>query len=339
MADTKKIKKKIVDKNDDLNINTGVYIIITGKQNGNITLNINKTDDVEQEDKNKVITNIFRVHRVSEFFDFLTKHPLTVKAEVKNDSGVNYVFSADDYKKLILLARKQQKYYIDVDLPVDTPVVDFIPRQININRGNKIQKYSQSGELLKTYIGIREATRQESISDTTLKYAITHNTIYSGFRWLFLDRDLPDDTVQDIGESVKVNTPKNAFVAMLDIEKANIVQVFQNQKTAADARKLKSSSAIYQSIVRGNLSSGHYFQYYDDCSDELKNSYLERGGVLPETHVNKGVVIKQINHITGDIIKEFTSILEVQKHFQVSSKCIKKAIATGEVTKGFKWSY
>ena len=212
-------------------------------------------------------------------------------------------------------------------------------KHININRGSKIQKYSINGELLKTYIGIRDATRQESISDTKLKAAIENKTIYIGDRWLFLDRELPDDTVQEIGISVEINTPKNAFVAMLDIDKSKIVEVYQNQKEASIARQLKSSSAIYKSITNGNLSSGHYFQYFEDCSENLKQAFFERGGTLPKFYINKGIVVKQINHVTNEVVKEFPSILDVQKHFQVSSKTIKKAIKTGEVLKGFKWSY
>ena len=150
---------------------------------------------------------------------------------------------------------------------------------------------------------------------------------------------MDDATVQDIGESVKVNTPKNAFVAMLDIDKTRIVSVFQNQKEASIARKLKSSSAIYQSITRGNLSSGHYFKYYDDCSDDMKIAFINSGGIMPSPHVNKGVGVKQIDYMTGEVIKEYPSILDVQKTFQISSKCIKKAIATGEVIKGFKWEF
>lgn len=311
-------------------INSGVYFVTLAKNNGNTTLQICKTENIEEDNNNKVISNIFRVDRANEFYEFLLKYPLLIKS--LNSDG-NYVLCAEEFKKLIFLCNRQHKYYLN---SINTEEVLPI-KHININRGNKIQKYSEEGELLKTYIGIREATRQESISDTTLKNAIQNKSIYAGYRWMYLDRNLPDDTVQEIGESVRVNTPKNAFVAMLDIDKSRIVAVYQNQKSAAAARKLKSSSAIYQSIMRGNLSSGHYFKYYDDCSDELKHEFLNSGGTLPEMHINKGVSVKQIHHITGEILKEYPSILDVQKHFQISSKCIKKAIETGEIVKGYRW--
>lgn len=156
---------------------------------------------------------------------------------------------------------------------------------------------------------------------------------------MYLERNFPDDTVQEIGESVAVNKHKKSLIAMIDIDRTFIVTVFENQKAAGLARKLKSSSAIYQSIVKGNLCSGHYFQYYEDCPENLRNDYFNRmGGVLPDNS-NKGIVIKQVEHLTGEIIKEFPSIIDVQKQFQMSNKCIKKAIQTGEIVKGFKWEF
>jgi len=318
-------------KLDFSHIDSAVFFIIVGKINGSIQLQMYSTTDINTESQNKLISNIFRVNRAEEFLAFIEKHPIVIN---NKDEDGNYLFTTEEYKRLINLLKRQQGFYIDTYIPVS-----YIPKQININRGNKIQKYSETGELLKTYIGIRDATRLEAISDTNLKSAIKNKTIYAGYRWLYLDRDSDDNTVQEIGESVKVNTPKNAFVAMLDIDKTRIVNVYKNQKDAGLARKLKSSSAIYQSIVKGNLSSGHYFKYYEECSDELKAAFLENGGVLPEAHINKGVAIKQIDYITGELIKEYPSLLDVQKNFQISSKCIKKAIATGEVIKGFRWKY
>jgi hypothetical protein len=341
-----------------------LYFVLNSKKENILNISIETTEDIEYETNNKIIDKWFCVSRIDDFKTFLINHPL-----LKNQKET-YNISIQDYKQLIKITKKQHIFYIDSnDKPVCQPAGESVCqpagesvcqpagesvcqpagesvcqcqpviKHININRGSKIQKYSINGELLKTYIGIRDATRQESISDTKLKAAIENKTIYIGDRWLFLDRELPDDTVQEIGISVEINTPKNAFVAMLDIDKSKIVEVYQNQKEASIARQLKSSSAIYKSITNGNLSSGHYFQYFEDCSENLKQAFFERGGTLPKFYINKGIVVKQINHVTNEVVKEFPSILDLQKHFQVSSKTIKKAIKTGEVLKGFKWSY
>lgn len=322
--------QKIMTSEDIPEIRKAVYFVIHCKFNNYITLSIHKTDNIKEANQNNIISNYYFVNKPDEFIDFLTSHPL-----LKNlKEGDNYVLSEENYKKLVKLGKKQHKYY-----NLDELSMNVEQKIINITRGYKIQKYSLDGKLLKTYIGIRDATRNDDISDTSLKTAIVNKTVYAGHRWLYLDRNLGDDTVQDIGDSVHVNKHKKSLIAMIDIDNTEIVNVFENQKVASIARKLKSSSAIYQSIVKGNLCSGHYFKYYDDCSEEFKEKYLEKvGGVLPDNS-NKGITIKQIDYLTGNIIKEFPSIIDLQKHFQMSNKCIKKAIETGEIVKGFKWSY
>jgi hypothetical protein len=318
--------------NSNHTITSGVYIIIGGKVNNNIIFSVYKSNNLDFDNSNNVISNSFPVVRVEDFYNFLYNHPVLLKGK-KDDNS--FLLSEDEFKQFLKIAKHQQKYYIDTQYNNDNK---YVPKVININRGNKIQKYLEDGTLLKTFIGIRDATRQETISDTSLKSAISNKTIYNGNRWLYLDRNLPDDTIQEIGESTKVNKHKNSLIAMIDIDKTHIVNVFENQKAASIARKLKSSSAIYQSIMKGNLCSGHYFKYYDDCLEDFKNKYIESGNILP-SYCNKGVSIKQINYITGDVIREFPSIIDVQKQFQMSNKCIKKAIATNEIVKGFKWSY
>jgi hypothetical protein len=337
----KQRQEKENDKEKENDNNNGVFITLNGKNNNNLIISIYKTKDIQYELNNKIIDKYFIIDRYNEFYDFLTNHPLLQKNE--DDT---YTIDSILYKKLIKVALKQSKFFITkLDISKseslfnkETSIISPIIKNINIKRGHKVQKYSLDGKLLNTYNGIRDATRNESISDTKLKSAIANKTIYIGHRWLFLDRTLDDSVVQEIGDSVEINTPKNAFVAMLDIDKTKIVNVFQNQKEASSGRKLKSSSAIFKSITNGNLSSGHYFTYYDNCSDELKNRYINTGGILPKEYVNKGIAIKQLNHITNEVIREFPSILDVQKHFQVSSKTIKKAIETGEIIKNFKWS-
>jgi CheY-specific phosphatase CheX len=307
----------------------GIFFAIIGKKEGNLLVTINKSDDLEKDSKDQLMNNVYSVVHHNNFYDFIINHP-TVKNTVSQD-GI-YNFSDANYKRLVKLAKKQQVFY-------NENIKEFVPKKININKGYKIQKYSIDGDLLKTYNGIRDTSREEAVSDTTLKAAIANKAVYLGHRWLYLNRELPDDTIQEIGDSLTSNKQKQKMVAMLDIDRKRIVEVFTNQTTASIARKLKSSSAIYQSIAKNTLSSGHYFKYYDDCSDEMKTDFLKNGGNLPaEFNVNKGIAVKQLNAITGEVIKEYANMLEIQKQFQLSNKYIRNAIETGEVLKGFKWS-
>jgi hypothetical protein len=46
-----------------------------------------------------------------------------------------------------------------------------------------------------------------------------------------------------------------------------------------------------------------------------------------------------MNAETGEVIKRFSSIMDVQKILQASRQTIKRVLASGEVLRGFKWVY
>jgi hypothetical protein len=312
-------------------INTGVFFTIVDKKDGLLHIKIAISNNIKYDENNSIMTDTFLVDKVNEFYKFLENHSFIQSKKKQNEL---YIMTDKEYKQLIKIAKAQHIYYLNKDATTS----DYVVKKININRGNKIQKYSPSGQLIVTYNGIRDATRNESITDAILIATINNKSLYNEHRWVYLNRDLPDDTVQDIGETVIKTKYKNELVAMLDIDKKEIVNIFINQKEASIARKLKSSASINHSILHGNICSGHYFQYYNDCSEELKNKYIESGKELP-IKKTKGITIKQYNYENGELINEYPSLLDVQIKYQVSNKSLKNAIKTGEVLKNFIWKY
>lgn len=103
-----------------------------------------------------------------------------------------------------------------------------------------------------------------------IKQAIKANHVYKGFRWAFLERHLPDTTVQDIGETVQSQTIKKGFVAMLDLKKSKIVSVFCDQKEAGQDRGFRGCAPISKAIQKGTQSGGHYFMMWHDCDEALQ---------------------------------------------------------------------
>ena len=125
-------------------------------------------------------------------------------------------------------------------------IIKEIPLKYNINenlviKGNKIQKYTIEGELVITYNTLCNAARKEvNVSESGIRKAIINKTIYKDHRWLHLERELPDDTVQNLGETKIIKNVNLGLIAMLDINKENIIHVFKNQTVAATSRHLKS---------------------------------------------------------------------------------------------------
>jgi prophage antirepressor-like protein len=167
-----------------------------------------------------------------------------------------------------------------------------------------------------------------NISLSPLKTSYKNNTIYKDFRWLFLKRD------ENIPESIpetEVNkhiSPDIKFLAMIDIKQTQILNVFCNQKEAVEARNLKSNS-FTRAIKNGSISSGHYWKFFDDCSQEMKDDYFSRGLVLPKKYIPKsGKKVQQIDPKNNEIIAIHNSIRDVVRKFQMSHISLKKSSET-----------
>lgn len=216
-------------------------------------------------------------------------------------------------------------------------------RNVNVGRGDKIQKYSPDGkQLIKTYSSIVETVRDPELGSTTsnsaLKRAIENNSVYKRHRWAFLSRDKPDDTVQQLAQTqqdiVQVNI---GFIAMLDLKRENIVKVFPDQKRAAEDRNFKSGASISKAVRKGTMSGGHYFKLWHECPEELREKYLEYND-LPDPIANSRT--KAVIQIGFDgTERRFTTVKQVTKEFQVGRKSLFSAIEHEYILKGFRWKF
>lgn len=206
-------------------------------------------------------------------------------------------------------------------------------------RGPKVQRYSEAGELLETYEGYTEVCRDAKLAKPTqaaLRNAVKSNTMYKGYRWLDLAREMDDNTVQTLVSTVKASTQRIGLVAMLNIDRDAIVEVFPDMKTAAVKRKFSGVSSVSSAITRQSLSSGHYFQMWHECDQVLKDQYLEHHE-LPRPPVRAcALQIVRINPITGAQTM-FNSIADVQRDMKVSRSSLKAALETDSILKGYHW--
>jgi hypothetical protein len=212
-------------------------------------------------------------------------------------------------------------------------------------RGDKVQRYSPDGrELLGTYVGLTEATR--SVESTAppqpslIRLAAKNNTVYKGFRWALLDRSLPDDTHHDLPPTVETPTLRKGFVAMLDLDCERVVQVFCDQKAAAQDRHFKSCAPICSALSKGTQSGGHRWAMWDDVDDALRQAFLSQGGELPEARARSGAfAIQQLHPITQEVIRTFATVSLVTKEMRMSRQSVYSAIDQGSVAKGFLWRF
>lgn len=211
-----------------------------------------------------------------------------------------------------------------------------------INNGIRVPKvYQYDINNLKDPINIYESPKElirvnSDIFMSSLKNAIKNNTIYKNYRWIFVNRN--EEPPAEIPETVDNNckSPLIKYIAMIDIKKTKILNVFSTQKEAVASRNLKSNS-FTRAISQYSISSGHYWKYFDDCPIEMRNEYLLHNK-LPEKYVSvKSKTVSQICPRTNEIIKTYNSKNEVINKFQMSMLTLRKFSENGNIHNGYRW--
>ncbi len=213
----------------------------------------------------------------------------------------------------------------------------------------KVQQYDPNTlQYIKTYDSIsdtlrifREELNVPNFSDNTLKSAAKGNYEYAGYRWNIIDRDIEDKPYK-LKPTEKINRAKrNQLIACLNIDKNQIIKVYPSQKDAAIDMKLSAVVSISDAIKNMSLSRGHYWKFYDDCDETLKEDFIKKGCILPETKptISGAKAIQQIHPFTKEVLETFPTIKEIQLKFKMSRDSLKKAIDNKRPHKGFYWDY
>jgi very-short-patch-repair endonuclease len=181
-----------------------------------------------------------------------------------------------------------------------------------------------------------ETLKSLEISPSPLRNAVKNNTIYKGFRWYYVKRnETPPESIPTTVEN-KHKEPEIKFIAMIDITKTKILAVYPNQKEATKARLMKANS-FHRAIQNGSISSGHYWNYFDSCSEEMQQEYLKNNS-LPEKYVTTASKkVEQICPLTKKVLKTYNSNREVIKNFKMSVSSLKKYSDSGEIHNGYIW--
>lgn len=245
-------------------------------------------------------------------------------------------------EELRILNEREKKLENTIKLSEEEPEEVNIPDDIYIKtrentRSPKVYQYDpQTLELIKIYDSVITFTRHfHSSSGSALREAAKNNRIYKDYRWALSERNTVE--IPTIEPTVESRVQSVEFIAMIDIKKTKILEVYPSQKEAAMSRNLAGFSTISRAIKKNGISSGHYWNVFDHCSQEMKNAYLLTNK-LPEPHIKaNGTTVIQINPITNEEIKVFKSITEVLKKFQMSRASLNKASDNDETHNGFKW--
>ncbi len=293
----------------------------------------------DEEIKKAIRIAVNNVHKYRKMWDVNTtvdvqKIKLEQLKEIKDIIKFAYNLEKPGHDENLLT---EDAFYVD---PI---ILHADARQYTQAKGPKIQRYSRDGRiLLETYVSAIYAVRDKKLDSPCrngINEAVELNTEYKDFRWAFLDRSLPDDTVQVLEPTVeKPVDVRKGYVAMLNLDKTRIVEVFANQVEAKENRKLKSPAAICKAIKKGTPSSGHYFMLWYDCADDLKTEYLKTN-VLPDLIVANGTKVEKLHPITEEVLHIYPSVAHVIKDYKFSRDSLSKVIKNKQIAKGYKWRW
>jgi len=161
----------------------------------------------------------------------------------------------------------------------------------------------------------------KNIKRPSINKAITENTIYCGFRWLLVERNVDPNIITNIEPTKKTKIQNVGYIAKLNTEKNAILNVYLDRKTAAKLNGYNSFSALDNPIKKNTITNGYYYKLYDDCDEELRNEFENAHGIALLYKNGLG----QYN-LEGNLVKEFSCKYDCIKTLSMSDKTLTKAL-------------
>jgi hypothetical protein len=207
------------------------------------------------------------------------------------------------------------------------PLITLGPRLQKINPDNMT--------IVKVYETVSEAMKEnQAIKRPSLNKAILENTIYHGFRWLFVDRELDPTIIHHISPTKQTKSQNLGYIAQLNQEKTEIVNVYLDRKTAAQINGYESSSALDNPVKNFTISKGFYYRLYHDCDEELRQDFENNHGIPLLYKDGVGQYDMQ-----SHLIKEFACKYDCIKTLSISDKTLAKALEKNISYQGFYYKF
>jgi hypothetical protein len=204
----------------------------------------------------------------------------------------------------------------------ETKIVTGFSQQIP-HLGPRLQKINpETLQLVKVYESVTEAMNEnKNIKRPSIAKAVEENTIYCGFRWLLIERNLDPTIIHSVQPTKQTKVQQLGYIAKLNADKSEILNVYLDRKTAANLNGYQSISALDNPVKNVSLSNGHYYALYDTCEQELIQDFEEKNGE-PKLYKN-GIGQYDVNN---NLVKEFSCKYDCIRDLKMSDKTLAKAL-------------
>ena len=196
-----------------------------------------------------------------------------------------------------------------------------------ITLGPRLQKINpETLQIVTVYESVSECMKENHfIKRPSINKAINENTIYHGFRWLFVDRELNPNIIHKIIETKPLQKNQNlGYIAKLNKDKTEIINIYLDRKTASNLNNYKSNASLDDPVKKGKIYNGFYYILYDKCDLDLRKKFEEYKNQSKEPILYKNGV-GQFDK-DNNLIREFICKYDVIRLLKISDKTLSKAL-------------
>ena len=194
--------------------------------------------------------------------------------------------------------------------------------------GPRLQQiHPETLQLVKVHETASECMKYDpKMKRPSLTKAVMENLVYNGFRWLFVDRELDPNVIHSIQPTKQTKTQNLGYIAQINKEQTEIVNVFIDRKTAAQMNGYESTSALDNPVKNFSLTKDSYYKLYDDCDDELKSAFEEQCGGEPFLYKNGAGQFDADHKLTKEFASKYDCIKQLKMSDKTLTKCYNKDI-------------
>ena len=213
----------------------------------------------------------------------------------------------------------------------ETKIVTGFNQQLP-HLGPRLQKINpETLHLVKVYESVTEAMNEnKNIKRPSIAKAVEENTIYCGFRWQLVERNLDPNIIHSLEQTKETKVQNLGYIAKLNIDKTQILNVYLDRKTASQQNGFESSSALDNPVKNGTIVNNQYYTLYDKCEADLINNF--------EAEYEKPLLYKNgvgQYDLDNNLVNEFACKYDCIRELKMSDKTLAKALDKNIQYNGF----
>ena len=189
--------------------------------------------------------------------------------------------------------------------------------------GSRLQKiHPETLQILHVYETVTECMKEDhAMKRPSINKAVRENTVYRGFRWQLVDRELDPYAIQTLEPTKVTKVQKNGYVAKVNQEQTEILHVYLDRKTAAQCNQYPSIASLDSAVKNHTIKDGYYYQLYEECDALLKNQFQKKHATILLYH--DGIGQYDTNHT---LLTEFASKFDCTARARISQKSLAKVL-------------